>query len=78
VDCTPYACAGAACKSSCASSIECVATHYCDGTSHCVPRFAPGALCSAADQCLSGVCGGSCCTGPCPSGVCDGTGACAP
>lgn len=42
VDCTPFRCAGAACRITCATSSDCVAGHACDpGTGQCLPVAEP-------------------------------------
>lgn len=37
VDCSPYRCDDAGCKTACSSSTECVAPYLCDRTGHCAP-----------------------------------------
>ncbi|MBI2390113.1 MAG: hypothetical protein HYV09_11045 [Deltaproteobacteria bacterium] len=38
IDCTPYRCAGASCRTTCSVSTDCVSGHACDpGTGACVP-----------------------------------------
>ena len=95
---TPAACAGGfvcasatTCKTACASDADCQsASSYCKnpGTSGtCAARGGAGTVCSANDQCVSGVCGinglGSCCAAACsPTGgacgaiACTASGAC--
>lgn len=91
--CEPYVCwGGANCPTSCSQDAHCDADHYCDG-SRCVERFAQGASCTSASQCLSGYCSnGRCCDRACDgecelcsnfSGACQlvtgtGTPSCAP
>jgi hypothetical protein len=63
--CAPYLCGATACKTSCASDGDCVATAWCSGTT-CVPRAAQGGTCNAKNQCLSGNCvDGFCCNAAC-------------
>jgi hypothetical protein len=65
-------CASAtACKSSCAGDGDCIAGHYCNAGSSCVPKQADGGTCTRAGQCSSGICAdGYCCNATC-SGACE-------
>jgi hypothetical protein len=72
-NCSPYTCngAGTACLTSCTTSSQCGSGFYCNGTS-CVPKKANGAVCSNAQECVSGNCvDGVCCNTVC-SGSCVG------
>jgi hypothetical protein len=64
--CTPYACAGVACGTSCsvASQTGCAPADYCAGSGAsgiCVAKLGTGAVCTGDFQCTSG----SCATGHC-------------
>ena len=68
--CSPYACAGGACVSQCASDADCVDGHTCVNGS-CGPK-ALGRPCAAGGECASGfcadgVCCATACTGSCRS-----------
>jgi hypothetical protein len=66
VECTPYACGTAACKTSCAADGDCSATAYCTIVSTCAAKKSNGAKCDAAKECTSGHCvDGVCCNGTC-------------
>jgi hypothetical protein len=68
--CSPYVCNGNACGGTCASDTDCVASAYCDGTSHCAPDQGNGKSCTKASQCANGNCvDGVCCDQAC-SGTC--------
>lgn len=79
LDCSPYACSGGACASSCANDAQCVPTSYCNAGT-CAPKLPAGSVCGAANQCQSGQCSGGVCglangascasSGQCASGVC--------
>ncbi|MBI2391109.1 MAG: hypothetical protein HYV09_16070 [Deltaproteobacteria bacterium] len=83
-DCGAFLCAGAStsCPTSCTTSADCVAGHWCDA-SKCVPRAARGGACKVDDACLAGIDGaghcvdGLCCDTPCNGlcEACDGIGA---
>src|SRR5262249_21641396 len=73
---------GAAC-----ASLGCPDTSYCDESARvCVPKKQPGAPCTMAAECTSGVCvGGVCCVAACgdqgsascgTDGTCDASGSC--
>ncbi len=63
--CAPYlACTAGVCRAACATSADCVSTHYCAGT--CQPKKANGGACAAGGECTSGSCADSvCCNEPC-------------
>lgn len=71
--CTDYICSGGACKTSCSSDADCLATDFCNlNINQCVPKRVLGQTCSGADQCGSGFCAsGVCCDSACndPSGI---------
>lgn len=67
--CDPYVCSGAACGSTCASDADCIASAFCDGTSHCVPDQANSKSCSKGSQCKTG----NCVDGVCCDQICSGT-----
>jgi hypothetical protein len=73
--CTPYVCGTSSCKTSCATSSDCVTGYVCQ-FSQCVVGSKPnGSPCSTAAECAStfcvnGFCCNSACTGTCKS--CDG------
>lgn len=55
-DCGEYVCSSAtACKTSCASDLECVSGYYC-AAGACVVKKGNGAPCAAATECTAGVC----------------------
>lgn len=67
--CSPYVCGATACKTSCASDVDCMSGFYCSSTS-CVSLKPSGQVCTAANECLSGFCtDGVCCTTAC-TGTC--------
>lgn len=69
--CDPYVCdaAGALCLVTCASSTDCLSTHFCAGNT-CVMDKPMGQACAAADECQSGFCvDGFCCNTAC-NGLC--------
>lgn len=69
VDCAPYACAGGACKGSCATSADCAAGAVCVGNI-CKALAANGAACAVGAECQSGSCAdGVCCNTAC-AGLC--------
>jgi hypothetical protein len=64
-DCTPFACAGGACYTSCIDPSQCAAPNLCSGGS-CGVRRADGQPCAAAGDCASGFCtDGVCCSSAC-------------
>lgn len=66
--CSPYLCDGASatCPMSCASSADCVSSHYCNGMSQCVPKKTTGSTCGGGAECQSGFCAdGYCCNSAC-------------
>jgi MYXO-CTERM domain-containing protein len=68
--CSPYVCNGGACGVSCASDADCIASSFCDSTSHCAADQSNGATCAIGSQCVSGncvdgVCCDQACAGPC-------------
>ncbi len=68
-NCSPYTCnaGGTACLTGCTTSTQCASGFYCNGST-CVPKKAAGALCSNAQECLSGNCvDGVCCNTACNS-----------
>ncbi|MEB2313028.1 MAG: hypothetical protein OZ921_01585 [Sorangiineae bacterium] len=68
--CSPYTCNGGSCGVSCADDSNCVASAFCDGTSHCTTDQDNGAACTGASQCKSGFCvDGVCCAQAC-GGAC--------
>ncbi|MCC6217547.1 MAG: hypothetical protein IT376_22000 [Polyangiaceae bacterium] len=72
VPCGVYACAGGACKSSCAADGDCAAAAWCDlTTSVCLPRSPNGEPCTEARTCATGLCvDGVCCDAAC-GGQCE-------
>ena len=63
--CTPYVCGPTACKTSCASDADCIATDYCAG-GVCMPKKTFGQSCAGNNQCASGFCAdGVCCNATC-------------
>lgn len=62
--CDPYACDQSGCKTACAGSPDCAAGNYCSGSA-CMPRKTVGLTCASADECLTAICGGRCCSSPC-------------
>jgi hypothetical protein len=70
-DCTPFACNGAACNSTCHADADCVAPAICDPTTNlCGDKKRLGQLCSGDTDCLAGnfcVDGVCCATSSCPS-----------
>lgn len=60
--CGNYLCnsAAASCTTACTSNTQCIAADYCSGSA-CVPKLAPGTLCTASAQCTSNTCSGRCC-----------------
>src|SRR5262249_7646214 len=68
-DCTPYACSGGACKTSCMSGADCASGYNCVGNM-CGSALPNGSACSMASQCQSGLCVDSvCCNSTC-TGLC--------
>lgn len=68
-NCSPYTCnaGGTACLTSCTTSSQCASGFYCNGST-CVAKKAAGAVCSGAQECLSGNCvDGVCCNTACNS-----------
>jgi hypothetical protein len=64
IDCTPFNCESAACRSSCVTDADCVPPNVCQ-TGKC-GRRGEGQACTANDQCLSGFCvDGVCCENAC-------------
>jgi hypothetical protein len=80
---------GGVCVTSCTVGADtgCKMGFYCVAGTSCVAKGGPGAVCAAADQCTSGLCGttgsGHCCTAACTTGGtcgatdCNPIGACA-
>jgi hypothetical protein len=66
--CGGYVCSGTGCRTSCATSADCISTYYCSGTT-CVAKSANGVACTTGAQCLSG----SCADGVCCDTACTGT-----
>ena len=65
--CSPYACSGAACRTTCTADTDCVAPYTCQGTapSRSCALKPSGAQCTVANQCISGNCvNGVCCGSP--------------
>lgn len=55
--CGMYACNGAVCGVQCANDSECASGNYCVTLSHtCTATLASGVVCTASDQCTSGMC----------------------
>ena len=84
--CSPYFCnpMGTACADSCADDTECVADHFCDGSSKCQPKKPNGETCGGGNECISDLCiDGYCCDALC-DGLCESCavpgalGACSP
>jgi hypothetical protein len=64
-NCAPNMCTGGSCASTGTNQNECQTGFFCDGT-RCTLRRTPGAACTMAFQCASGMCiDGVCCSGPC-------------
>jgi hypothetical protein len=61
--CDQYVCGPTACKTVCATDMDCIAGDYCDMTQMCQPKKAPGAACTSTGECAAGICGaaGVCC-----------------
>jgi len=81
-ECSPYLCKTNACKTTCASNMDCIADAYCE-MAVCVPKKADGQACANAGQCISGQCvdGVCCATAMCPDcQACNlsGNGTCSP
>jgi hypothetical protein len=62
-NCTPYACGGTSCRTSCGMAkpgddANCAPAYYCDGVGGgaCQPKKLTGAACGRGAECLSGVC----------------------
>ncbi|MEZ4395006.1 MAG: nidogen-like domain-containing protein [Polyangiales bacterium] len=69
--CAPYVCGMTACRTDCATDMDCAAGNYCNAMNRCVPRQAPGATCTTTSSCLSGNCvDGVCCDTAC-NGQCE-------
>ncbi len=82
--CSPYVCGASACKTVCATDVDCIAPFTCQGagaTRSCALK-ANGLACATLTQCISGNCvDGVCCgSASCPSctACAAGTGACTP
>jgi hypothetical protein len=82
LECTPFTCEGATCRSNCVTNADCVAPHVC-AEGRCGLR-GKGQACSSGDQCGTGNCvDGVCCENAC-QGRClfcaapDSRGTCAP
>lgn len=78
-DCGLYACASAACKTTCAADVDCGSSAFCSGSA-CVAKKANGVAATAVNECTSGVVAdGVCCDKAC-DGVCEScaTGTCTP
>jgi hypothetical protein len=72
VSCGAYTCnpASGTCRTSCATSADCVGPYFCDATNHCVAKLLNGAACIDAAACQSGYCvDGTCCDVGC-AGTC--------
>ena len=64
-NCAPNMCTGGSCAATCTSQTDCQTGFFCDGT-RCTLQRTPGAACTMAFQCASGLCtDGVCCSGPC-------------
>jgi cysteine-rich repeat protein len=75
--CGAYTCSGGKCASSCLwmGSVLfdglCSTGNYCSKSGTCLPKKTKGTVCSAANECTSGVCAdGVCCDSAC-GGACD-------
>ena len=66
--CSPYACDGTACGSTCSNESDCAAGFFCNDSSACEAERANGTGCDDDVQCTSG----SCTDGVCCAGACDG------
>ena len=64
LECTPFTCEGASCRSSCVADADCVPPNICaDG--RCGLR-GKGQACTAGEQCQTGFCvDGVCCESAC-------------
>lgn len=67
--CTPFACSGSACATSCTTDAQCDASAYCS-SGVCVADLAAGASCTRNEQCagnfcVDGVCCDKACAGSC-------------
>lgn len=75
--CGNYTCGSSACRSSCTSDGQCVASAFCNTSNKCVPRKADGGACNGNDACTSGHCiGGVCCHTDCAAPSSCSTGQC--
>lgn len=81
-ECAPFICKTNACKTTCASNMDCIADAYCEMTA-CLPKKLDGQPCANAGQCQNGQCVDSvcCATAMCPDcQACNlsGNGTCSP
>jgi hypothetical protein len=68
-DCTPYACSGNACLTTCSNDSQCAATAYCAGST-CTTKKGPGVSCGGTQQCQSGFCVDAVCCDKACSEIC--------
>ena len=62
--CTPYACGGTSCLTTCATNTDCSGGNMCTATS--CGKQPPGAACAAGSDCASGICVNNvCCHNAC-------------
>ncbi len=67
-DCSPFACNGGACITSCTLDSQCASGAYCAGP-NCLAKQPDGTSCSADKQCTNGHCAdGVCCNTACVGG----------
>jgi len=72
--CSPYTCGTDACKTTCASDLDCAADAYCTSTNTCVLKVRTGSPCTDGRECERGFCVDSvCCESAC-AGQCEACG----
>jgi Kelch motif/Galactose oxidase, central domain len=66
IDCTPFTCAGGACKSACADYPDCASGYVCTASGTCVGSGDLGSPCTRPEECYSNYCiDGACCDTSC-------------
>lgn len=71
-NCSPYACSGTTCDTSCTKNSQCAAGYYCSAEGACIVDIVTGGACSTAGECQSRSCvDGVCCDFAC-TGTCEG------